>query len=317
MNYGCQSRRPFRRLSPRVVRPAFSILLAPILVATAGCATTGATFNSGGGDAMLRQPPWIAGKHAPPDAQWLVLPVAYQAGATQPAVFDLKPAAGTALADLVSEMNTALAARRFGPMAAPIAGAGHTPPDVRFGCASDTPVSDCPPRPTRSGLFSGDALRQRLAVGRPSAEWTRALQARLDSTHATHALVITLEVGQMYPNQRGLRGQKSILLGRNHEQDLPWLTSLDTPVMVLQLTGALVDRTGRVVRIAAEGLRAKRTALLLSAINAQSLWQDQDVAALRTAVREDLPGTPLVWRTALDDLLRDLQVMEPRGEHGT
>lgn len=284
------------------------ILLAPMLMAAAGCAATGSTFKSGVGDTMLRQPPWIAGKPAPGGAEWLVLPVAFQAGATQPAIFDLKPAAGTALADLVSEMNTALAGRSIGRSTAPILNAGATPPDVRFGCPTDGPGFDCPPRPTSSGLLSGDALRQRLSVGRPSAAWTRALQERLDSARATHTLMITLEIGQMYPNQRGLSGKKVVLLGRNHEQDLAWLTSIDTPVMVLQLTGALIDRNGNAVRIAAEGLRAKRTSLLLSAINAQALWQDQDVAALRTAVRDDLPGTPLVWRTALDDLLRDLQL---------
>lgn len=288
-------------------RRAFSLFLTAATVTT-GCATTGGTFRSGVGDASLRQAPWIAGKPAPSGAEWLVLPVAFQAGASQPAIFDLKPAEGTALAELVAEMNAALADRQLGGRATPLVGAGLTPPDVRFGCTADGTMAECPPRPTSSGLFSGDGLRQHLAIGRPSTAWTRALQQRLDSAHATHALLITLEIGQMYPAQRGISGKKVVMLGRNHEQDLAWLTSIDTPVMVLQLTGAIIDRHGNAVRIAAEGLRAKRTSLLLSAIDAQSLWQDTDVAALRTAVRHDLPGTPLVWRTALDDLLRDLQI---------
>ncbi|HZA51832.1 MAG TPA: hypothetical protein VE549_13900 [Myxococcaceae bacterium] len=38
---------------------------------------------------------------------------------------------------------------------------------------------------------------------------------------------------------------------------LPWLTSLETPVSVLQLTGALIDRSGQAVRIGAEGSAAE------------------------------------------------------------
>jgi len=88
--------------------------------------------------------------------------------------------------------------------------------------------------------------------------------------------------------------------------ELPWLTSLETPVSVLQLTGALVGRDGRAVRIGAEGLLAKRTGLVASAFGLQALLSDEDVQQLRTTRRDDLAGRPLVWQAALRSLVAEL-----------
>jgi hypothetical protein len=67
-----------------------------------------------------------------------------------------------------------------------------------------------------------------------------------------------------------------------------------------------VGRDGRAVRIGAEGLVARRTPLLASSAGAQSLLTDEDVAALRTARRADLPGAPLAWQVALRTLVGEL-----------
>lgn len=88
--------------------------------------------------------------------------------------------------------------------------------------------------------------------------------------------------------------------------DLPWLMSLETPVSVLQLTGALIGRAGRAVRIGAEGLLARRTGIIAAGFGAQALVTDEDVEQLRTRRREDLPGRPLVWQVALRTLVERL-----------
>ena len=51
---------------------------------------------------------------------------------------------------------------------------------------------------------------------------------------------------------------------------------------------------------------AKRTNIALSSIGVQSLISDEDVERLRTLRREDLPGQPLVWQTALRTLVARL-----------
>jgi hypothetical protein len=120
------------------------------------------------------------------------------------------------------------------------------------------------------------------------------------------ALVLTLEVGQYLPRQTGLRGDKEVELGTGHVVRLPWLTSLETPVSVLQLTGALVSSDGRAIRIGAEGILARRTPLVASALGAQRLVSDEDVEQARTLRRDDLPGQPLAWQVALRHLVAQL-----------
>ncbi len=95
-------------------------------------------------------------------------------------------------------------------------------------------------------------------------------------------------------------------LGDGYDVPVPWLTSLDQPVSVLQLTGALVGRDGPAVRIGAKGLVVRRTHLLVSSMGAQALIRDEDVESLRTRRRDDLPGRPLVWQAALRSLVAEL-----------
>jgi hypothetical protein len=179
------------------------------------------------------------------------------------------------------------------------------PPDVQFGCAPDAAAGDdCAERGDSALGREGQTMR--LAVGRPSAEWVAWAGEAMGRAGAARVLVLTLEVGQYLPRQRGLRGDKEVELGTGHVVALPWLTSLETPVSVLQLTGALVGRDGKAVRIGAEGIHARRTRLALSALGVQELLRDEDVEAVRTARRDDLPGRPLAWQAALRQLVSQL-----------
>lgn len=266
------------------------------LLLTAGCA--GATVGSGVGDRLLEHPPWYSGRGAAA-AELRYLPIAYQRGGSQAEMFD--PAGDAApVAQLLAEMNGYLDSLGVAmPLAAVREG---TPPDVRFGCETDA-TGDCLALGGDRGEVGDPVMR--LAVGRPSASWTAGLADRLGADSAL-VLVLTLEVGQYFPQQTNFAGAKAVELGTGHVVRLPWLTSLETPVGVVQLTGALVNRDGRAVRIGAEGLLARRTGLVQSGFGLQSLIRDEDVAALRTARRDDLPGEPLVWQVALRNLVRGL-----------
>src|SRR5690606_25662963 len=186
-----------------------------------------------------------------------------------------------------------------------------TPPDVQFGCLTEMGVAgnDCAERGD-SALGRG-RQQMRLAVGRPSPEWIAWMNEVMEARGAARALVLTLEVGQYLPRQRGLRGAKEVELGTGHTRSLPWLTSLETPVAVLQLTGALVGRDGKAVRIGAEGLLARRTGILAAGFGAQALLTDEDIAGLQELRRHDRPRQPLVWQAALHDLVRGLTGIIP------
>ena len=275
-----------------------------VLALLAGCATTGATFGSGVGDRQLERPPYYAGSGIPSSALPIArLPIAYQRGAGQPAMFEPEGGSGSAIARLLDEMNAYLDSLG-GTVRLEAAAARGSPPDVQFGCIVDA-SGDCT-NEVQPGVPASSTPTMRLAVGRPSASWVESITPALEAAGAQSALVLTLEIGQYWTRQKSWRGDKAVDLGTTHTQDVPWLTSLDAPVQVLQLTGALIGRDGRAIRIGAEGLFARRTGLVASGFGLQSVLSDEDVERVRTQVREDLPGRPLAWKVAMQHLVREL-----------
>jgi hypothetical protein len=292
-------------------RPVLAALSVLSTLSLAACSSTGATFRSGVGDAFPEHPPYYAGasrETVGADASRIGhLPIVFQRGASQGEIFDPKAGPGTPTAALLIEMSAyldTLVGSASTPLAVP-AGAGIGP-DVRFGCLTESgmPDDDCA-IDDNSALGRG-RQQMKLAVGRPSPEWTTRMRETMTAAGASRALVITLEVGQMLLRQRGLAGSKELELGTGHTVRFPWLTSLETPVPVLQLTGALVDQDGKAIRIGAEAFQAKRTPFLVSGAGAQALLLDEDVSEARTRRREDVPGQPLAWRVALRHLVEQL-----------
>jgi len=289
-------------------------LLTASLLLT-GCASTSATLGSGVGDRLLEHPPYYSGAAgtvaAPARNRLGYLPIAYQRGAAQSEIFDPRDDAGTPMRALLDDMNAFLDSLDAGVRVAADAqvaanAEGLVAPDVRFGCAtgSGAPGDDC--RARGDSALGRDGQTMSLSVGRPSAEWVAWSRDAMRSDSVSRLLVITLEVGHYLPRQRGWRGTKEVELGTEHTTGLPWLTSLETPVSVLQLTGVIMDSTGRAQRIGAEGIYARRTRLGISALGGQELITDEDIQRVREERREDLPGQPLAWRVALVQLVAGL-----------
>ncbi|HSJ23477.1 MAG TPA: hypothetical protein VK929_02260 [Longimicrobiales bacterium] len=275
----------------RAVATAAVLLLAATLYG--GCATTGATWGSGVGDTYFTAPPYVAGARPVAGSSIAHTPVTYQRGATLPGTFDLDPARSPALAALLHAMNSHLDGLGSS-LPVRVQPRRGTAPDVMFGCerAPDDECADSDPR-----------LPHRLAVGRPSASWVAWADSAAATVEADYLLVITLEVGNYLPRQRNLRGDKEILLGTGHTADVRWLTALDRPASVLQLTGVLVEPGGQARRIAAEGLAAHPTHVVLAGLGGQALISETDLERLLHARRTDLEGTPPVWQVALQNLV--------------
>jgi hypothetical protein len=273
-----------------------SVLLA---LCSSACAMTGATFNSGVGDKMLVHPPWFAGRNDPVSSPAIGhFPIAYQRGATQEVIFEPEGGASTPMGKLLREMNSYLDSLRGRNAYDADLPRGAVPPDVRFGCRTVESGGDC--------IEKGDSLRteeMQLAVGRPSKDWIEWASTTAGPDSVTHTLVITIELSQYLLRQKGILGKKILELGTGYTVNFPWLTSLETPVQVVQLTGALMGRDGRAVRIGAEGILARRTDLFTSSIGGQKLITDEEIAQLRDQRRDDLPGQPLVWQVAMRNLV--------------
>jgi hypothetical protein len=287
------------------------------------CASTGATFDSGVGDRLIDRPPFYAGAAIAvlsADTSTIGhLPIAFQAGASQPAMFDPRSGRGTPMDRLLDEMNAYLdslgvtKAMGAGPATSVLAMPSNAvAPDVRFGCRPLHAATDeeCAP-PIHVALGRG-RQEHLLAVGRPSPSWIEWHGSVRGASGVARTLVITLEVGQYWMRQEGLLGNKRLELGTGNTASLPWLTSLETPILVLQMTAALVDANGRAIRIGAEGFLPKRTRFWVSALSAQELLTDDDVAAVRAQRRDDLPGTPLAWQVAMRTLVAQVTGREVR-----
>ncbi len=255
-------------------------------------------------DKYLERPPYYTGKA--PSGLVVVshFPVAYQAGGSHDEIFDPSGRAGGPVTRLVAEMNAYLASLGLTVALDTDGRLRGSPPDVSFGCELE-PWGECEERDNEQPL-GREGTFMKLGALRPSGSWREGARATMEAARVDAAVVITLEVGQYYLRQRGLRGDKWVHLGTGHSIRLPWLTSLETPVTVLQLTGALVDREGGVKRIGAEGFAARRTQLPLSSIGAQELFSDEDVEEARLSRRDDLPGRPLAWQEALRNLVENL-----------
>jgi hypothetical protein len=270
-----------------------------------GCVTT---MGSGIEPAALDRPPYYAGSAAVPVAASVAhAPITYQRGAIAPAGSEPSAREGSAMAGLLAELNARLDGMG---LSAPLSldGVPGRPPDVRFGCHPPAMIL-CPelgehPEPWARPIHW-------LHVTRPSRSWIEAVARVLETAGATHVLILTVELSEYWP--RALESVPLLELGSGHVQELRWYTDPQTPVNVLQLTGALLDADGRALRIGAEGLMARPTGLLLTVLGAQASIRESDIEWLRTARREELPGAPLVWDLALRTLVERLLAGAPGG----
>lgn len=162
--------------------------------------------------------------------------------------------------------------------------------------------------------------RAAIAVTRPSRDWSRAFQPVLGAEGADHYLVISVGLAELYLRQDWL-GRKSLPIGTGYTVPVPWMNDLESTVGVLTLSGALYDREGRVVRAGSEGVYAAKPTFW-SGVLAKTITggrgritttgdADDPATVLGTHRRTDLPGQPLAWEVALDNLV--LQLLRREG----
>jgi hypothetical protein len=146
-----------------------------------------------------------------------------------------------------------------------------------------------------------------MHVRRPGTAWQQAMAGLLAREGATHALLVSLGVSQYPKGREGVFGKK-VVLGTGHEEPVRFLTAEDKLLEVLQLAGVLVDAQGQVVRAGAEGILARDTPFAAQVFDVAKVLDDQTLhAVLTTERRKDLPGEPMKWQAALENLLWQLR----------
>ena len=142
----------------------------------------------------------------------------------------------------------------------------------------------------------------------PSYKWRDQVRAQCKAQGLTHVLAIYIGRGQYKIRQKDWKGSKELVLGTGYHVPVKWLTSLDDPIEVIHFTGAVMDSSGHILRAGAEGiLAAKSASVLESAIGLQNSVSDKKMQKLTTGVlRKDLPGQPLAYQVALQNLVGQL-----------
>lgn len=150
--------------------------------------------------------------------------------------------------------------------------------------------------------------REMAAYKYPPAEhWIIEMQEICAEHDARYSLYITLGFSEYFISMKNWKGSKELRMGTGYKVSVPWMSDMDTPAEVLHLTGALINREGKIVRIGAEGIIAKRTGFWTSVIGFQDMISDKMLKKLmREERRDDLPGDPLTWQVALQNLVAQL-----------
>ena len=276
-----------------------SYILALPLLALGACASATTTRVY-----QMDRAPYYRGDVPASGARLAIAPVAAPAVRTWRGEATTSPQLRALLDTIDARLSTLVAGSRVADVAL-LEGA----PRVRFGC-------DAPDEPTTSvhgGLYSPGCnevddettgRHNQLDVTTGTKAWRERVAAILDSAGADHLLIVSVEMSDQWPVQKGWSMAKEVRLGTGYAVGIPWLSSLSNPVSVVQLTGLVVDRTGRVRRSGAEGMLAVQTGSAASLMGIQKAVSDEDLARLRVGQRRsELPGAPLVWEAALETLV--------------
>lgn len=141
----------------------------------------------------------------------------------------------------------------------------------------------------------------------PSKKWRKDLEELTLADRVDYVLFITLGISEYLPRQKNLLGSKVLDLGTGNTPSLPWFSDLESSAEVLHLSGALLDRKGKILRAGAEGIIARPTRFGVSVLELEETFTDKDIErVLGDERREDIAGHPLKWQVALRNLIGQL-----------
>jgi len=172
-------------------------------------------------------------------------------------------------------------------------------PRVFIGSAES---SDAPPEARQMRNENDKYPPMIIHIKKPAKEWRAALLQSLTAVNGNFLLIMNFSFDDFPKADKGLFGKK-VVLGTDYEQGLNFLTAIDKPVEVLQITGMLLDREGNILRAGSEGILAKDTPFSLQIFDIQKEIDRKAIDKLiNEERREDLPDKPLKWKVAVDNL---------------
>lgn len=143
----------------------------------------------------------------------------------------------------------------------------------------------------------------------PTERWRDDLRRIAAADSVDFLVVVRVGLSEYVVTQLrpGLSAPWGVELGTEYVVDMGKSLLHAKQAQVLHFTGVLLAADGRVLRVGAEGVVAQKPNVLLSLFDVRSAISDEDVRTLLADhLREDLPGRPLVWQVALQNLVAQL-----------
>lgn len=145
-----------------------------------------------------------------------------------------------------------------------------------------------------------------LYLEKPSNSWRQSFSQQMAEQDADFAFLFWIGLTEYPKADKGLF-KKKVVLGTDYEHEIRFLSAVDKPVEVLQVTGILLDREGNVIRAGAEGFLHEDSPFWVQTLEAGTTINDNAIENLFTEERrEDLPGRPLAWKVAMENLMSQL-----------
>jgi len=141
---------------------------------------------------------------------------------------------------------------------------------------------------------------------RPGPDWQAEMRAVASREGASRVVVMQLDFVQYPKSDKGYFGKK-VVLGTHHEDRVRVLSAIDKPIEVLQLSGVVFDQQGVELCAGAEGIIGSDAPFWVQVLEAGKDIDDEQLdRVLHSERRDDIPGAPLNWQVAADQLLWNL-----------
>ena len=151
-----------------------------------------------------------------------------------------------------------------------------------------------------------------IAIRKPAEPWKKKLKETAAEMDVDYILYISVGFSEYLYQKKALLSKTEVFdLGTGSKIPKKWYHNDDSPVEVLHVTGTLMDAEGTILRSGAEGIIAKNRGFWdlhsLSPFDLDNTVEKSELEKVLTdEKREDLPGQPLKWKVAVQNLVAQL-----------
>lgn len=145
-----------------------------------------------------------------------------------------------------------------------------------------------------------------LHVNKSSKQWKKNYTEKLTASNADYMILIWVGFSEYPKADKGLF-KKKVVLGTGYEREIRFLSAIDKPVEVLQLTGVILNKKGDVMKAGAEVFLHQDTPFWAQVFDMGKAIDDETLQnVILEEKREDLTGQPPAWQVAIYHLMQNL-----------